>query len=200
MMLSLCREYNFHLHIVHLSTSRALPALRAARGRGLPVTVETCPHYLHLAAETIADGATLSKCAPPIRGRQNREELWEGLRDGTIDLVVTDHSPCLPAMKRISEEKLQRSVGRHCQLVIALPLHVDGSHEARLHVTRFGALDGREAVPAGGLRFAQGSNRQPDPTLTSLSLIPEREFVVAKESLYYRHPVSPYLGGNPARS
>jgi allantoinase len=84
MMLSLCRQYNFHLHIVHLSTSRALAVLRAARSEGLAVSVETCPHYLHLAAEEIASGATLCKCAPPIRSRENREALWQGLKEGTI--------------------------------------------------------------------------------------------------------------------
>jgi len=64
-MLSLCREYGFRLHIVHLSTSEALPELRSARSEGLAVSVESCPHYLHLSAETISVGATLCKCAPP---------------------------------------------------------------------------------------------------------------------------------------
>jgi allantoinase len=99
LMLSLCREYRFRLHIVHLATGLALEELRRARSEGLPVSVETCPHYLHLEAETIADGATLCKCAPPIRSRANREQLWQGLRDGVIDLLVTDHSPCHPEMK-----------------------------------------------------------------------------------------------------
>src|SRR5271163_4279847 len=84
MLLALGREYKFHLHIVHLSASSALPMLRAARAEGLAVTVETCPHYLHLTAETISNGATLCKCAPPIRNRENRERLWQALRDGVI--------------------------------------------------------------------------------------------------------------------
>ena len=78
MMLSLCRQYDFRLHIVHLSSGQALPELRAARSEGLPVSVETCPHYLHLVAENIPDAATLCKCAPPIRSRENREVLWQG--------------------------------------------------------------------------------------------------------------------------
>ena len=88
MMIDLCRQFRFRLHIVHLSTALALPELQAARAEGLPITVETCPHYLHFAAEEIADGATLLKCAPPIRGRGNREALWQGLREGIIDLVA----------------------------------------------------------------------------------------------------------------
>src|SRR5271168_3397616 len=79
LMIQLCRQYSFRLHIVHLSTALALDDLRTARAEGLPITVETCPHYLHFAAEDIADGATLLKCAPPIRSRENQERLWAGL-------------------------------------------------------------------------------------------------------------------------
>jgi len=92
--LRLCREFNFHLHIVHLVTAQALDDIRQARAEGLPITVETCPHYLHFAAEKIPDGSTLHKCAPPIRSAENREQLWKALRNGAIDLIATDHSPC----------------------------------------------------------------------------------------------------------
>src|SRR6185437_13094191 len=101
-LLNLCMKHRFRLHIVHLSTARALPMIRAARMEWLPVTVETCPHYLHCAAEDIADGATLFKCAPPIRSAENREQLWRARRDGTIELIATDHSPCQPEMKRLT--------------------------------------------------------------------------------------------------
>ncbi|HET8964857.1 MAG TPA: allantoinase AllB, partial [Candidatus Acidoferrum sp.] len=103
LLLSLCREFHFRLHIVHLSTSKALDALRRAKSEKLPVTVETCPHYLYFSAEQIDDGATLTKCAPPIRSKANRDQLWQALRDGVIDFVVTDHSPCPPEMKRLEE-------------------------------------------------------------------------------------------------
>src|ERR1700733_4768601 len=93
LMIRLCREYGFRLHIVHLSTALALPELRAARVEGLPITVETCPHYLRFSAEAIADGATLWKCAPPIRSNANRDALWQALGAGDIDMIVTDHSP-----------------------------------------------------------------------------------------------------------
>ena len=122
LLISLCREFGFRLHIVHLATSEALAELQAARAEGLPVTVETCPHYLHLEAETIADGATLCKCAPPIRGRENREKLWQGLRDGVIDLIATDHSPCPPDMKRLDEGNFRTAWGGISSLSVALPL------------------------------------------------------------------------------
>ena len=112
MLLDLCREYRFQLHIVHLSTAKALPMLRAAKAEGLDLTVETCPHYLHGAAEDIPDGATLWKCAPPIRSRANREELWRALLDGTIDCIATDHSPCPPEMKRLHATLPGEEAGR----------------------------------------------------------------------------------------
>jgi len=84
LMISLCREYHFRVHIVHLATSQALGMLRAAKSEGLPVSVETCPHYLHLSSEKIPDGQTLFKCAPPIRSRENGEKLWQGLREESL--------------------------------------------------------------------------------------------------------------------
>src|SRR5277367_3146162 len=129
MLLSLCREYKFRLHIVHLSASAALPELRAARSDGLPVTVETCPHYLHFTAEPIARRATLFKCAPPIRSRENRELLWQALHDHTIDLVATDHSPCPPEMKRLAEGHFRTAWGGVASLSIALPLMWTEAHQ-----------------------------------------------------------------------
>src|SRR6266403_208805 len=99
MMIRLSRDTGCRIHIVHHSSADALGMLRRAKSFGLPLTVETCPHYLHFAAEEIRDGATELKCCPPIRERENCEQLWNALRDGTIDMVVSDHSPCPPEMK-----------------------------------------------------------------------------------------------------
>ncbi len=87
------------VHIVHLSSARSLELIGDARVRGLPLTVETCPHYLTFAAEEIPDGATEYKCAPPIRDSGEREALWAGLVAGDIDLVASDHSPCVASLK-----------------------------------------------------------------------------------------------------
>lgn len=87
-------------HIVHLSSSGSLPLLRAAKAHKLPITAETCPHYLGLCAEEVPRGATEFKCAPPVRERDNQDALWAALRDGTLDFVVTDHSPCIPSLKK----------------------------------------------------------------------------------------------------
>ena len=107
------------VHIVHLAAAEALPLLRAARAEGLPITVETCPHYLTFCAEEIPDGATVYKCAPPIRGRANRDALWQALVDGDIDLVATDHSPCPPALK--GDGDFVRAWGGIASLQLSLP-------------------------------------------------------------------------------
>ncbi len=193
LMLSLCREYQFRLHIVHLSTSQALPELRAARAEGLAVTVETCPHYLHLSAETIPDGATLNKCAPPIRSRENRYKLWQGLKDKTIDLVVTDHSPCPPAMKRLAEGNFRTAWGGIASLSVALPLMWTEASQRG-----FTLVDLAEWMAAGPARLAGCDNRKgriaAGYDADFVVFDSNREFVVTEDNLHYRHPVSPYLG------
>ncbi|HVK82693.1 MAG TPA: allantoinase AllB, partial [Kofleriaceae bacterium] len=100
----LCRETRARTHIVHHSAATALPLLRAAKADGLPLTAETCPHYLRLAAEGIPDGATEFKCAPPIRDAGNQDQLWRALAEGVLDMVASDHSPCTPQLKgRVTE-------------------------------------------------------------------------------------------------
>lgn len=99
LLIGLVRERPTHVHIVHHSAASALPLIARARAEGLPLTAETCPHYLTFVAEEIPDGATPFKCAPPIRAAENREALWRALAEGTLDLVASDHSPCTPTLK-----------------------------------------------------------------------------------------------------
>jgi allantoinase len=193
MLLSLCREYKFRLHIVHLSASQAPPELRAAKSEGLPVSVETCPHYLHLTAESIPAGATQFKCAPPVRSARNREALWEGLREGIIDLIATDHSPCPPAMKRFAEGNFQTAWGGIAGLSMALPLmHT----EARAR--GFSLRDIARWMAEAPAKLAGCENRKgriaPGFDADFVIFDSEAEFEVREELLHYRHPVSPYLG------
>jgi allantoinase len=193
LLLSLCREYRFRLHIVHLSSAKALPMLRAARAEGLPVSVETCPHYLHLAAEAIADAATLFKCAPPIRCAENREKLWQALGEGAIDLVATDHSPCLPEMKRVGEGSFRTAWGGIAGLSLALPIMYT---EARAR--GFGLVEIARWMAEGPAKLAACHRRKGcvaagyDADLVIFD--PDAEFVATADHLHYRHRVSPYLG------
>jgi allantoinase len=120
LLIGLCRDTGCPVHIVHLSSATALPMLAAARAEGLPVTVETCPHYLCLVAEDVPSGDTTYKCAPPIREAANRDALWQGLRDGIIDQVVSDHSPCTPALKHLESGDFEAAWGGIASLQLGL--------------------------------------------------------------------------------
>ena len=193
MLIGLCRTYRFPLHIVHLSTALALDDLARARSEGLPITIETCPHYLHFVAEEIPVGGTLFKCAPPIRSRENREALWQGLRDGVIDLIATDHSPCPPSMKRLDEGNFRLAWGGIASLSVAisviwtemrtrgLPIQ-DLARWMSAQPAKLAGMEGRKGAIAAGC----------DADLVVFD--PDAEFTLTTEDLQYRHLVSPYLG------
>jgi allantoinase len=193
MLLDLCRRYRFRLHIVHLATAAAFEMLRAAKAEGLPLTVETCPHYLHLCAERVPDGATEFKCAPPVRSAANREALWHALKLGVIDMVATDHSPCPPGMKRQEDGRFNVAWGGIASLSTALPVMWTEA-QARGHTLRDLArwMSGAPAALAG-LRHTVGGI-EPGRNANFLIFDPEAEFVVNKDVLHYRHKVSPYMG------
>src|SRR5262249_8041358 len=115
------REYRCPVHIVHLSSADALPMLERARAEGLPITVETCPHYLTFAAEEIPDGDPRYKCAPPLRSAANRERLWDGLRSRLIDPIGADPSPAPPEIKCLATGDLMRAWGGIASLQLILP-------------------------------------------------------------------------------
>jgi allantoinase len=193
LMISLCREYRFRLHIVHLATSQALDMLRAAKSEGLPVSAETCPHYLRLTSEKIPDGQTLFKCAPPVRSRKNREQLWQGLQEGVIDLVATDHSPCPPEMKRLGERSFRTAWGGISSLSLALPVmwtEANGRGFTLIDIARW--------MAEGPARLAgcesQKGRIAKDFDADFVVFEPEAEFIATEDRLFYRHCVSPYLG------
>ena len=111
LLVNLCREFETPVHIVHLATARALPLIRKAKKEGLPLTVETCPHYLLFHQESIGDGDTRFKCAPPIRDDSNRKALCDAVENGLIDTIGSDHSPCPLELKRLDEGRFDNAWG-----------------------------------------------------------------------------------------
>jgi allantoinase len=192
LMIRLCRQYSFRLHIVHLSTWLALEELRAARAEGLPITVETCPHYLHFAAEEIADGATLLKCAPPIRNKENQRQLWQGLRDGIIDMVVTDHSPCPPAMKREDTGRFDLAWGGLAGISLAASIiHTECLHRGFELDDIVRWMSSAPAALAGISHLAGALEAGRDANFAIFDT--DAEFTVTSDKLHYRHAISPYL-------
>jgi allantoinase len=193
LMIALCREFECRVHIVHLSSAQALNILGNARAEGLPITVETCPHYLHLSAEQIPDGATLFKCAPPIRGKTNQHCLWEGLLTGVIDLVASDHSPCPPEMKRLDTGNFQQAWGGIAGLSLSLPVMWTSLRERGLPLASIARWMAAQPAKLAGLEHRKGAiaaGQDADFVIFD----PEASFTLTADRLYYRHLISPYLG------
>ena len=193
LMIRLGRETGCRIHIVHHSSADALATLRAAKAAGAQLTVETCPHYLHFAAEDIPDGATEFKCCPPIRERANREQLWEALRDGTIDMVVSDHSPCPPEMKLREQGDFMKAWGGISSLQLRLPVMWTEANARGFTINQL--AEWLCAAPARqvGLAAAKGSiSVGGDADIVIWN--PEREFLVAPEAIQHRHKLTPYAG------
>ena len=192
-MVRLCRDTRARTHVVHHSAATALPLLRGAHAEGLPLTAETCPHYLRFAAEDIADGATPYKCAPPIRERANRELLWQALADGVLELVASDHSPCTPALKQLPAGDFVAAWGGIAGLQLALPV-VWTEARARGHgldaivrwmctaTARLAGLTGRKGAIAVGA----------DADLCVFA--DDEQVTIDAAALRHRHPVTPYAG------
>jgi len=181
------------VHIVHLASADALPALAKARAEGVPVTVETCPHYLTFSAEEIADGATAWKCAPPIRERDHRERLWRALAEGLIDLVATDHSPAPPELKHLDDGDFVEAWGGIASLQIALPAVWTGAKQRGLPFERLAEWMCAAPARLAGLSERKGTiavGRDADLVVVD----PDRELTVDSSRLYHRHAVTPYDG------
>lgn len=193
LMLRLCRETGCRIHIVHHSSSDALPMLSAAKTDGLPLTVETCPHYLTFASEEIADGATHFKCCPPVRERENRELLWEAVADGTIDMIVSDHSPCTPALKLLESGDFMDAWGGIAALQFGLPVMW-----TNLRSRGFGLNDLTRLMSATPAKLADLDHRKGKLVAGYDADViiwdPESEFDVVPEIIEHRHKLTPYSG------
>jgi allantoinase len=193
LLVRLSRETGARVHVVHHSSADALPLLRAAKGEGVRITAETCPHYLAFASEEIADGATEFKCCPPIRERENRERLWAALGENLIEMIVSDHSPCPPEMKRREEGDFLRAWGGISSLQLRLPVVWT---EARCRGFGFGHL--AEWLAAAPARLAGLAPRKGAITVGAdadfVVWNPDETFSVEPRALEHRHKLTPYAG------
>lgn len=193
LMIRLSREFDTRVHIVHLSSADAVPMLRRAQEAEVKVTAETCPHYLHFAAEEISAGATEFKCCPPIRERENREQLWAGLASGTIDLIVSDHSPCPGEMKLRETGDFMKAWGGIASLQLRLP--VVWTEARRRGFSLLDLVNWLCANPAAqvSLQSRKGAiavGHDADLVIWN----PDQNFVVEAQALHHRHKLTPYNG------
>ena len=192
-LIELCRETRCHVHIVHLSASEALPYIEAAKKEGLPLTVETCPHYLCLQAEEIQNKETHFKCAPPIRDNHNRNQLWKGLCDGIIDFIVSDHSPCIPQLKKLDTGNFMDAWGGISSLQLGLSSVWTTGADYGISLSDVARwLSWRPSVFAG----LQGKKGKISLGYDADFVVwdPNEQFVLEPQDLRFRHKLSPYLG------
>ena len=193
LLIELSGKYDCRVHIVHLSSAEALGDLRAARAAGVRITIETCPHYLYFCAEEIADCSTLHKCAPPIRSRANREQLWRALAGGDIDLIATDHSPCPPGMKKRGDGSFLDAWGGIASLEVALPAIWTEAVKRNIPINSVAHWMSEQPARLAGLEHRKGSiEAGKDADLVVFD--PDAEQTVDAARLQHRHPITPYHG------
>ncbi|TDL17681.1 allantoinase [Rickenella mellea] len=194
LIISLSRRYpKLRCHIVHLSAASALPIIRAAKTAGVQLTVETCFHYLTLAADDIPHGHPEFKCCPPIRGAENRDLLWSALLDGTIDCIVSDHSPCVAELKQLDDGDLMNAWGGISALGMGLSLlwtearkRGVGFHKIVEWMSTKTAEHASLADRKGAIRFGYDAD--------FVFWDPDAEFTVTKETIHFKNKLSPYEG------
>jgi allantoinase len=193
LLIRLAREYSAHIHVVHLASQEALPALRKARAEGVRITVETCPHYLAFASGDIADGATAFKCAPPIRDAAQRDALWSALQDGDIDLIATDHSPAPADLKCLDDGDFLRAWGGIASLQLGLPVVWTEARRREIPLARVATWMSSAPAELAGLDDTKGSI-EPGKDADLVIFDPDAEWIVDPAALHHRHPVTPYAG------
>jgi allantoinase len=184
------RQTGGRAHIVHVSSAAVLPLLTQARADGIAITAETCPHYLTLDADSVPDGQTEYACCPPIRSAANAELLWDGLADGTLDLIVSDHSPATAALKRTGD--FGTAWGGISSLQVSLPVTWTA-----LRARGFGLVDLVRWMCTGPAMLAGLTDRGRIESGASADFCvfdPDAAWVIDSEALLHRQPGTPYSG------
>jgi allantoinase len=190
--LEAARRTGARVHILHLSAAQVLPLLAQARAEGIRVTAETCPHYLTLTADDVADGATAFKCCPPIRDEANRDALWTGLADGLIDCVVSDHSPCTADLKRTDTGDFAAAWGGIASVQLGLPVVWTAARARGYSLVDIATWMARRPAELAGLA---GKGRiEAGAQADLVAFDPDATWVVQPAALHHRNPVTPYAG------
>lgn len=191
-VIDVARRTGARVHVLHLSSAQALPLIAEAKADGVPITVETCPHYLLFAAEDIPDGATEFKCCPPIRSAANRERLWEALDSGLIDFVVSDHSPCTAQLKQRASGDFTAAWGGIASVQLSLPAVWTGAMRRGWDLARVVELMSRRTADFAGLPHKGRIEVGCDADLVVFD--PDAHFTVDAAKLAHRNPITPYHG------
>jgi len=192
LMIRLCEEFNCRTHIVHLSSANSIEPIAKAKQKGLPLTVETGQHYLYFDAEEIPDRQTQFKCAPPIRERENNEQLWMALKDDIIDFVATDHSPAPPDLKKLVSGNFMTAWGGIASLQFALPVLWTAAKKHNCTLENIAKWLCENPAKLTGQSSKKGKiEKGYDADLIAWN--PEKMFVLMEGLIQHKHKVTPYL-------
>ncbi|XP_033225590.1 allantoinase [Belonocnema kinseyi] len=188
---SLCKSFHSRCHIVHLSASDSLELVREAKKNGAPLTVETCNHYLNIVAEEIPQGATEYKCTPPIRGKSNQDKLWGAVKEGLLDMVVSDHSPCPENIK--TPGNFMTAWGGIASLQFDLSLLWTGARQRNFTLMEVSRLLSANPAKVVGLDKIKGTIKEGiDADFVAWN--PEDTFVVERAHIHHKNKLTPYEG------
>ncbi len=191
LMIRLCEEFNCKTHIVHLSSSNSIEQIEMAKQKRLPITVETGQHYLYFNAEDIKDGKTAYKCAPPIREKENNEQLWQALKNSIIDFVATDHSPAPPNVKEIQSGNFMKAWGGISSIQYALPVLWTAALKHNCTITDMAKWLSEKPSRLPNLSSKGKLEKGFDADFVVWN--PEEKFIVTENNMYHKHKISPYL-------
>ncbi|CAL8072824.1 unnamed protein product [Orchesella dallaii] len=190
----LCRKHkNVRCHIVHLSTAKALPILSKLKEDGFPITVETCPHYLTLNPQEISDRQTQYKCCPPIRDTENQNKLWNGLKTGVIDMIVSDHSPCTVDLKQPGKKDFMEAWGGISSVQFGLPIIWSQAESRGFDIPTLSRWMSEEPARLAGMSNVKGKleiNYNADIVIWN----DEKTFEVTEDIVLHRNKITPYKG------
>jgi len=190
LLIQFCRNYKCRTHIVHLSSANSLAAIRHAKNGGLPVTVETCPHYLMFNAESIPAKDTLYKCAPPIRKLSNNENLWQAISRGEIDFITSDHSPAPPDLKHLDDHDFEAAWGGIAGLQFLLPAFWTGASERNMGLTDIARLMCQ--APAEFVGLDVKGKIVPGYDADLIVWDPDKSVATSPDLIYHKHKATPY--------
>ncbi len=192
LMIDICRKYNCPVHIVHVSSAETLDVIQKAKQEGIPLTAETCPHYLFFNAEDIKDGNTIYKCAPPIREKENNEQLKQALKNQTLNFIATDHSPAPPSIKEIESGSFKKAWGGIAGLQFLLPASWTALQE---HISLEKFIPLLTEQPAKFLKIDDRKGFiKKGYDADFVVWAPGENFVVTEDMILHKHKITPYIG------
>jgi len=193
LLIQLSKEFDARIHIVHLSSADILAEIAQTRNDGYPISVETCPHYLHFASENISDGDTRFKCAPPIWEGENRENLWRGLEKGMINFITSDHSPCTPELKNMKAGNFEKAWGGISSIQFTLPVIWTECKARGFSIDQL--INWMSTAPAIFIgKDQQKGQISPGYDADLVCWNPDEKYIIQKKAIHHKNKLTPYEG------